>query len=70
MCYSLSQSDEGEDGHVVTHTDDEDEPQLEGKVLHIRQLDHFPYTHKTHVQHTEPVLAKASPWERSVTASQ
>ena len=25
--YSLSEADEGEDGHVVAHADDEDEPQ-------------------------------------------
>lgn len=39
--HSLSQSNEGEDGNVVAHADDEDEPQGKGEVLHISQLDHL-----------------------------
>lgn len=37
----LPQPNEGEDGHVVAHTDEKDEPQGNGEVFHIRQFDHF-----------------------------
>lgn len=40
--YLLSQSDKGEDGHVISHTYDEDKPEREGEMFHICQLDHFP----------------------------
>lgn len=49
---SLAQSNKGEDGHVIRHTDDEDEPEREGKVLDISQLDDFPYTSHTNT-HTQ-----------------
>lgn len=39
--HSLSQSNKGEDGDIISHTDDKDEPQGEGKVFHVSQLDHF-----------------------------
>lgn len=41
MQYSLSQSNKGENGDIVGHTNDEDEPQGEGEVFHVRQLDHL-----------------------------
>lgn len=41
MQYSLSQSNKGENGDVVSHANDEDEPQGEGEVFHVCQLDHF-----------------------------
>lgn len=37
----LPQPNEGEDGHVVAHTDEKNEPQGNGEVFHIRQFDHF-----------------------------
>lgn len=39
--YLLAQSDKRENGNVVTHADDEDEPQREREIFHIRQLDHL-----------------------------
>lgn len=41
MQYSLSQSNKGENGDVVSHTNEEDEPQREGEVFNVCQLDHF-----------------------------
>lgn len=41
VLYSLSQSNKREDGHIVAHTNNEDDPQGEGKVFHIRQLNHL-----------------------------
>lgn len=39
--HSLPQSNKGEDGNVVAHADEEDEPQGKREVLHISQLDHL-----------------------------
>lgn len=39
--YSLSQSNKGENCDVVAHTNDEDEPQGEGEILHVCQLNHL-----------------------------
>lgn len=39
--HSLPQSNKGEDGNVVSHADEEDEPQGEGEVFHVSQLDHL-----------------------------
>lgn len=39
--HSLPQSNKGEDGDVVAHADDKDEPQGKGEVFHISQLDHL-----------------------------
>lgn len=41
MEYSLSQSNKGENCHVVAYTNDEDKPQGCREMLHIRDLDHF-----------------------------
>lgn len=41
MEYSLSQSNKGENCHVVAYTNDEDKPQSCREMLHIRDLDHF-----------------------------
>jgi len=41
MKYSLPQSNKGENGDVITHTNNEDEPQGEGEIFHISQLDHL-----------------------------
>lgn len=42
--YSLSQSNKGENGDVVAYTNNEDEPQGEGEIFHVFQLDHLPCT--------------------------
>ena len=39
--HSLPQSNKGENGDIVAHTDDEDEPQGKGEVFHVSQLYHF-----------------------------
>lgn len=44
--YSLAQSNKGENGHIVAHTDNEDEPQREGEIFHISQFDHFTYDNR------------------------
>lgn len=42
MQYSLCQSNKGENGNIVAHTNDEDEPQGEWEIFYIGQLDHLP----------------------------
>lgn len=44
--HSLSQSDKGEDGDVVAHTNDKDEPQGKGEVFYVSQLDHLTWKWK------------------------
>lgn len=65
---SLAQSNKREDGHVIRHADDEDEPEREGKVLDVGQLDDFPYMRHTNthtsLKHT-PVTAEALDTRRS-----
>lgn len=39
--HSLSQSNKGEDGNIVAHADEEDEPQGKREILHVSQLDHL-----------------------------
>ena len=39
--YSLSKSNKGENSDVVAHTNEEDEPQGEGEIFHVCQLDHL-----------------------------
>lgn len=41
MQHSLSQSNEGENSDIVSHTNDKDEPQGKGEVFHVSQFDHF-----------------------------
>lgn len=49
--HSLPQSNKGENGDIVAHTNDEDEPQGKGEVFHVSQLYHFTWHWRsTHIQ--------------------